>query len=388
MLEHFLVMMIAILLGTKLAGHLCNRIGVPSVIGELLVGIILGPALLNIVQPTEIVQLFAQIGVILLMFLAGLESDLSQLKKYLKPSVLVAILGILFPMVLGSLVGHLFALPVVSSIFLGIVFSATSVSISVQVLREYNRLDSDEGSVILGAAVVDDIVVVLIVSVFSSIINMGSQLQFDFAFFWNLLGLKFLFFLVIYLFAKFLLQPVMRLASRVVAIESQAAMALVLCFAFAILSEKMGMSDVIGAFFIGLMMSTHPSQPKVQEKLDTIGYAFFIPIFFVSIGLNVEFSAFKEHFGMIVLLTLTGILSKLVGGYLGSRMSHLSKSASTIVGSGMVSRGEMALIIVQIGQAHHLVTGSVYSAIVVAIILTTLASPLLIKYSIEKLGKN
>ena len=384
MFEEMIIAIIVILLGTKVASHLCSRIGIPAVIGELLIGILVGPALLNLVHPSDVLHVFSQIGVVLLMFLAGLESDFNLLKKYLKPSVSVAILGILFPLILCGLVGAMFNLSTMSAIFLGIVFSATSVSISVQVLKEYRRLDTEEGSIILGAAVVDDIVVVLIVSIFSTIVNLEGAFTLSGQLFWDLLGTKILFFFILYVFAKFLLNPFMTFAKKLVATEGEVAIALVLCLAFALLSETLGMSDVIGAFFMGLLLSSHSSKHTVESRVSTIGYSLFIPIFFVSIGLDIQFSAFKEHAIFIILLSIAAVLSKLLGGYISGRLSKIDANRSWIVGAGMVSRGEMALIIVQLGRGLNLITGSIYSAIVVAIIISTLISPLLIKFFIER----
>lgn len=389
MLMELLLSLILIIIGTKLAGHLCHRIGIPAVIGELLTGVVLGPALLGLVLHTEMISIFAEIGVILLMFLAGLESDLDKLKKYLKPSVMVALFGILLPMIFLSGTAHLFDITWKEAIFIGVIFSATSVSISVQVLKEYKRLDTAEGSVTLGAAVVDDIAVVLIVSLFSAFLNMdsGSSSVGGIGLLWDLLGTKILFFLGLFLFAKFILKPLIRLAQKIVAVEMETALGLVLCFAFAIIAQKVGMSDVIGAFFIGLLLSKHEVKHNIEHNTSVIGYSLFIPVFFVSIGLDIELSAFKEYAILIIVFTILATLTKLIGGYLGGRLTHLDRDQSLIVGAGMVSRGEMALIIVKMGENLGLVSPGHYSAIVVAVILTTLFSPLLIKFAIERAEK-
>lgn len=383
-----LLAFIVILLGTKLAAHLCQLINIPSVIGELLVGILLGPAMLNLVHPSQTMEIFSQIGVIFLMFLAGLESDFHLLRKYMKPSIVIACLGVILPMILFFIVGNVFHMPTMEAVFLGIVFAATSVSISVQVLREYNHLDSKDGSIILGSAVVDDIMVVMIVSIFTTILDQKGNFSFNLAFLWDMIGGKLLFFLVAFLFAKYLLLPLLRIAKRLYATEAVTAFSLALCFAFALLSEELGMSDVIGAFFVGLMISLTEHQKVVQEKIDVIGYSLFIPIFFVSIGLNVRFDGFIKNLPFILILTALGVLSKLVGGYLGGRFSHLTSRQSFVVGAGMVSRGEMALIIVQMGVRYHLISDSMYSEIIMAIILTTLISPFLIKGALAKEKKN
>lgn len=389
MLMELLLSLILIIIGTKLAGHLCHRIGIPAVIGELLTGVVLGPALLGLVLHTEMISIFAEIGVILLMFLAGLESDLDKLKKYLKPSVMVALFGILLPMIFLSGAAHLFDITWKEAIFIGVIFSATSVSISVQVLKEYKRLDTAEGSVTLGAAVVDDIAVVLIVSLFSAFLNMdsGSSSVGGIGLLWDLLGTKILFFLGLFLFAKFILKPLISLTKKIVAVEIETALGLVLCFAFAIIAQKVGMSDVIGAFFIGLLLSKHEVKHNIEHNTSVIGYSLFIPVFFVSIGLDIELSAFKEYAVLIIVFTVLATLTKLIGGYLGGRLTHLDRDQSLIVGAGMVSRGEMALIIVKMGENLGLVSAGHYSAIVVAVILTTLFSPLLIKFAIERAEK-
>lgn len=381
---NLLISIILIILGTKVAGHLCHKIGVPAVIGELLTGVLLGPAILGWIHHTEFIAVFAEIGVILLMFLAGLESDLDKLRKYLRPSLMVALFGIVLPFSLLSGAGLLFGVPMNEALFLGVIFSATSVSISVQVLKEYNRLDSPEGSVTLGAAVVDDIAVVLIVSLFTALMSVdGTGTGFNASFIWTLLWPKLVFFLVLFLFARFILKPLMTLTNNLTGFELGTALALVLCFAFAIFSEEVGLSDVIGAFFMGLLLSRSENKEHIEHNVSIIGYSLFIPVFFVSIGLDIELSAFKDYALFILILTVLATATKLFGGYAGGRLTHLSKEQSLIVGAGMVSRGEMALIIVKMGSAIGLVSLDLYSAIVVAIILTTLFSPLLIKYAVE-----
>lgn len=379
-----LLALTVILVGTKLAAHICSKINVPSVIGELLIGIIVGPAMLGIVHSSKMIDIFSQIGVIFLMFLAGLESDFNLLRKYIKPSFAVAILGILLPMILFVGIGVFYHFPMNEALFLGIVFAATSVSISVQVLREYNKVDSKEGAVILGAAVVDDIIVVIMVSIFTTFIEHHGKLQLNAQFLWDVVGKKIIFFVVAYLFAKYLLQPILVLSKKLIATEAVTAIALACCFGFSVLSEELGMSDVIGAFFMGLMLSLTHHRDIIQEKIETIGNSLFIPVFFVSIGLNVEFAGLSSTIGMVFVFMILGVLSKLLGGYIGSKFTGLDHTQSLVVGSGMVSRGEMALIIVRMGTQFHLINENMYSAIVLSVILTTLISPFLIQLSLKK----
>ena len=378
-----LKMVIFILIGTKLAGHICNRLNLPVVFGELMVGILIGPALLNLVQETEGVHLFAEIGIILLMFLVGLESDLGLLKRYLKPAVMVATFGVFVPFIFISILGHFLGMGTSESLFLGIIFSATSLSITVQVLKEYDYLDNEAGAITLGAAILDDTFVVILISIFTAVINFDSQIGFTIPMLWDMIGKKVLFFVIMYLIAKYLIKPIMDMASNIKAVKAQTAMALILCFGFTIFAEEMGLSDIIGAFFIGVMLSTHDSSHEIEADIDTIGNSLFIPVFFVSIGLGIHIEALFTQFWLILILSLGAVLTKLAGGYIASRLMKVKPKSAFVVGSGMVSRGEMALIVAKIGQELGYVSDTFFTVVIAAIIVTTLISPLLLKFSIN-----
>lgn len=381
----FLLTLCLVLLFTKLAGHFCNRVGVPSVIGELLVGILIGPALLGWIKPDDFMHYFSEIGVIILMFIAGLESDLELLKKYWRPALSVALLGIVFPAAMGFGVGEMFQFSVQNSIFLGVLFSATSVSISVQVLKDLKKIDSEEGATILGAAVVDDIVVVLILGIMLSLMNRstpGRSLPM-----WEVLLLKVFFFVVIFAASKWLVPWLLNLSKKLIAIEAVSAISLVICLGFAYFAEMLDMGAIIGAFFAGVAIAQTDYRKRVDEKLETIGYTVFIPMFFVSIGLNMTFAGMSKHFLFIVVLTVVAVLSKLLGGALGARVTGFKGISTMIIGSGMVSRGEMALIIAQVGLTSSFLSEEYYSSVIIVIIATTIIAPLLLKATIMKQEK-
>ncbi len=378
-----LKMVIFILLGTKIAGHLCNKFNFPVVFGELMVGLLIGPALFNLVRETEGIHLLAEIGVILLMFLVGLESDLGLLKKYLKPAVMVATFGVFVPFIVITLLGQLLGMGTAEALFLGIIFSATSLSITVQVLKENDYLDNEAGAVTLGAAILDDTLVVLLISVFTAVITFDSSVGFTLPMMWDLIGMKVLFFAVLYLVAKYLIKPIMDKATKMQAIKAKTSMALVLCFAFTIFAEEMGLSDIIGAFFIGVMLSNHESAHEIEEDVHTIGNSFFIPIFFVSIGLGIHVDALITQFWLILALSIGAVLTKLAGGYFGSRIMKINRKSALVVGAGMVSRGEIALIVAKIGQELGYVSDTFFTVVIASIIVTTLVSPLLLKFSIN-----
>ncbi|MGT2906951.1 cation:proton antiporter [Streptococcus dentiloxodontae] len=375
--------MIALILGlSTLIGALFKRLQLPAVVGQLLVGIILGPALLNWIHESETLHFLAEIGVLVLMFLAGLESDLDLLKRYIKPSVLVAVMGVIVPITVFYYTSQ-FWYNSLESLFIGIVFSATSVSITVGVLQEYGKLKSKEGATILGAAVVDDILAVLILSFFISAFTSSGSAT---GALWLSLVLQLLFMAFILVLTRYLVVPYMHFFERLPIYAGRTLGAVILFLVMAELAKQVGLSDVIGTFFAGVAVGQTNKETRaiVENKLSGLGYAFFIPLFFASIGLELTLAVLGETWPIILVFLLVAILTKLVGCGLAAKLCGFDLSASLSIGSGMVSRGEMALIVAQIGYAQHLVDKTVYSILVVAIILSTLAAPFLLKASFKK----
>lgn len=373
-----------ILATTLLFSHLSLKIGIPAVIGQLLAGILVGPAILNWVAPTQLITDFSEIGVISLMFMAGLESDMSMLKRYFKPGLLVAIIGVVAPVLVIWAFSELWGFSFVSAIFLGITFAATSVSISVEVLKELKALDTKSGATILGAAVVDDIMTVIILSVAVGVFGTGTganELPI-----WLTLLEQVLYFGLIYLVVKWLAPYLMHLAERLFPASSVTVMSFLLCLSMAYLADFFGLSAVIGAFFAGVAVSETPYRKEVDRSIEAIGYAVFIPVFFVSIGLNMQFDGVLKDAWFIVILTVLALLTKWIGGGAGARMAGLSLEESNVVGAGMVSRGEMALIVAQIGFEAKLLHQDFYSSVVIVIILTTLIAPFMLKSALHKLS--
>lgn len=376
-----------ILLATTIVGHYSTRIGIPAVIGQLIVGIVLGPAMLGWLHLTHNLDSFAEIGVIVLMFIAGLESDLQLLKRYLKPSILVAVLGVIVPVLGTFAIGELYHLPFNESLFLSIIFAATSVSISVEVLKEMNALSSREGTTVLGAAVVDDVLAVIILSVVIS--TTGTSVSSGVS--GNLLVatiLQVIYFAAIYFVVRWIAPYMAKIGDRLLIPMGQALMAMILCFGMAYVAELVGLSDVVGAFFAGIAVSQTPAKLTVDRHIEPVGYAVFIPVFFVSIGLNMDFDGLSKQLGFIVLLTVVAIASKLVGAGGGAKLAGFSWGSSAAVGAGMVSRGEMALIIAQIVYSAKLMSPVQYSAVVAAIILATLVAPFLLRWTMNHVTRN
>ena len=379
----FIATLAGLLLATQLVAHLCRRVEIPEVIGQILVGIIAGPALLNWVHLNEMMNEFQEIGVIILMFIAGLESDLSLLKKYLKPAVIVAIIGVVVPIAVMAPASYFFGFTKLESMFIGVIFSATSVSISVAVLREFKRLDSREGATILGAAVADDIIGVILLSIMISVVNQaegktGGQPL------WAVLLLQVLFFGGTYLVVKWLAPYLMHLSERLLTVASPSVMAMIICLGMAAIADYVGLSGAVGSFFAGIAVANTHRKETINRSFIPIGYAMFIPLFFVSVGLNIRIDRLSESWVFVVVMTILACLTKLVGCGAGAYISKFDLRSSYVVGSGMIARGEMALITAQIGYQAHLLSPMYYSDVITVIIVATVLAPFILKHALVK----
>ncbi len=369
----FILQIAIILVATKIAGHVSVRFGQPSVLGKILVGIILGPALLGWVQDTDIVTVFSQIGVLLLMFLAGLETNLKDLNKNKKAAIFVAFGGIIAPIIGGYIASQFYGFSVGESIFVGLLLSATSVSISVQVLRELGWLNSKEGSTLLGAAVLDDIVVVILIAIAMSFF-VGTDVSIAL-----LIGKKILFFIIIILAAKWLIPRFIQLFSKFKVTEATLSAGLIICFSFAYFAEYLGIAGIIGTFFAGIAIAQTKFKEEIEQKVEPIAYGLFVPFFFVSIGLAVSFEGIGDQVGFIIVFSVIAVITKFVGSGIGARLSGFNTKSSMGIGAGMISRGEVALILAVMGLESGLLPAQYYTSLIIVIIVTTIVTPPLLK---------
>ncbi|QQE74810.1 cation:proton antiporter [Brevibacillus composti] len=369
-----------ILLASKIAGDISARLGQPSVLGKLLVGIILGPSVLGVVTDSDILKEISQIGVILLMFIAGLETDLDEFKRSGKASFNVGLAGIAAPLALGYIAGMVIGLPAFESIFLGLLLSATSVSISVQALKELGKLKSREGATILGAAVIDDVVVILILAFVMSFaggdVNLGMVVL-----------KKVVFFAVILLLSWKVVPWVLRRFAPLQVTETVVTAALIICFLFAYLAEYTGVAAIIGAYIAGIAISLTKFKQEITHKVETLSYSLFVPVFFTSIGVSAQFSGIFDHFWLIIGLSVLAILTKFIGGGLGAKVSGFGWRSSWGIGSAMISRGEVALIIASIGLEAKLLAPDMFAVLIVVVLVTTIVTPPMMKiFFTEKKG--
>ncbi|USK98537.1 cation:proton antiporter [Bacillus tropicus] len=364
-----------ILLSTKLAGDLSVRLGQPSVLGKLIVGIVIGPAVLGWIENSELLTQLSNVGVILLMFMAGLETDLDELNANRNSSLAVALGGIILPFVGGYVSGLVMGMEQGNAVFLGLLLCATSVSISVQTLRDLGKMKTRESTTMLGAAVFDDILVVILLAFAMSFLGTDDV---------NLTMVilkKVVFFSSIILIGWKGVPAIMRWLSPLRVSESIVSAALIICFSFAYFGELLGIAGIIGAFAAGIAISQTNYKHEVEKKVEPIAYAMFVPVFFVSIGMNITFDGIGNQIWFILALTVIAVLTKLIGCGFGARMTGFDAKSSAIIGAGMVSRGEVALIIAGTGLSSGLLAQDYFTAIVIVVILTTMITPPMLKYT-------
>lgn len=383
--EGFLTFILAIALiivVAKLGGYLSARAKQPAVLGELLVGILLGPTILNLLhlppfdthpELAESITWMAEIGVILLMFLAGLELELSELLKSGRVAALAGTLGVIVPLGLGWAVSLLFDYTGNEAIFIGLALSATSVSISAQTLMELNVLRSRTGLALLGSAVFDDILVILLLSIFAILAGAGAAGDASI--------LQTILLMVGYFIGAvavgWFLPRLFHLVSKLHISQGLVAFALAACLVFAWAAEVIGgVAAITGAFIAGLLLARSPHARQIEHGVSTLAYSFFVPIFFVNIGLESNLRAISGGAWIFALIiTVVAIGSKIIGSGLGALLGGFSRNDALRLGIGMVSRGEVGLIVASFAAAQGLLSDDGFSITVFMVIISTLVTP-------------
>lgn len=380
----FILALAVVITAAKIGGYVSIRFGQPSVLGELIAGVILGPTVLDMLHmwpvfhfATEIeeaLKMMAELGVIMLMLLAGLELHLADLVKSGKVSALSGVLGVLLPMGLGYGLSLLFGLQGVPALFMALTLAATSVSISAQTLMELNVLHSSVGLALLGAAVFDDILVILILSI--SIALVGGSAGGLSAVGITVLGM--VAFLVLAILGGLKVLPrLMSFADRLPVSRGVLAFSLVACLLYAWAAEMLGnMAAITGAFLVGLFIARTPFRNQVQQGVSSLAYGFFVPIFFVDIGLEVDMLNFGSGgIWFALALSVIAVLSKIIGSGAGGLLGGFSPRQSLQLGVGMVSRGEVGLIVASFALSAGYLSSGQFSAAVFMVIVATLVTP-------------
>jgi Kef-type K+ transport system membrane component KefB len=382
--------LIVILVTAKLAGYIATRIGQPSVLGELIAGIVLGPSLINVLHVSvfsnsafleEAIRDMGELGVLFLMFLAGLELHPRELTKNRKTSSLACIGGVLLSIAFGVAIGVMLGSNLINAFFLGLCIGATSVSISAQILMEIDQLRSILGTSLLGAAVLDDIIIILLLSGFLAFTGGVNG--------WQAIVLKIgemlVFLILSVIFGFWLLPWLSRFVSKHSARYGIVTFTIVVLLTYSLASEWFGqMAAITGAFIAGLMFNRTSEKAIIENSMRTLAYTFFVPIFFVNIGLGLDTHLLKRNFFWIALiLIMISILGKIIGAGMGAKLSGFKWRESLQLGIGMVARGEVTLIAVKIGLDNGYLTNDISSAIIATVIATSLLTPPFLRLALK-----
>jgi Kef-type K+ transport system membrane component KefB len=396
-----LLLIIIIIVAAKAAGSLVSRFGLPAVLGELSAGLILGPTFLNILNwpvfqshgghhppPGEVINLLAEIGVILLMFVAGMETDLDELKRVGKVAFSAAIGGVLFPGVGGALVAYGFGYPLWHSVFIGTVLTATSVSITAQTLMELGALRSKEGSTILGAAVIDDVLGILVLSIVVAFaagaaaghgggeangLGAGAVLRIVL----HMIG----FFIIGWILGRKTFEWLAEKLARLPVSQPLFAFVIVTAFVYAFAAEYLGkVAAITGSYMAGVLFAQTRFKQRIDEAIHPITYTIWVPIFFINIGLQANGRQLDRTLLFFTLVIIVvAVLGKVVGCAAFSWMVGFNTMEGVRVGTGMISRGEVGLIVTQVGLSMAIIGRELFSVMVIMVLVTTLVTPLLLR---------
>ena len=383
----YLLDLALILLSTKVLSLVTKRFKLPQVVGSLLAGLILGPAVLNIIHETDFIKQLAEVGVIVLLFNAGLESNLSEFKKSGKTSFIVAVMGVMIPLIGGTILAYCInhgkvenVSVFVQNIFIGSVLTATSVSITVETLRELGKVSTSVGNIIVGAAIIDDVLGMLVLTIITSLA--GSSVSVikvivkivGFFIFSIIVGI-----ITYKLFNKWV--DKYDIDKRRFVIVS-----FVICLLLSFSAEEFfGVADITGAYIAGLVLSSNRETIYITKRFETLSYILLSPVFFASVGLNVKLPDLN---GKIVIITIAlivvAILTKIVGCGLGAKLCGYNNMESIQIGSGMVTRGEVTLIIASKGLALGLMSSYFLTPVILMVVFTSIFTPILLKIVFSK----
>ena len=378
-IPRFLALLVVVLTAAKLCGALAKAIGQPTVLGELVAGVLLGSSVFSLVNPeVEVVHLLAELGVILLLFAIGLETDLGKLLKVGGASAAVAAVGVILPFALGYAACRLLGLSNLVAIVSGAALTATSVGITARVLSDLGRLQEPESQIVLGAAVIDDIIGLVILTVVAGLAQ-GEQV--------TALGVTritavaFGFLIATLVVGSFVVPHLVKATSRIELPGTITILALILAFSLAWLADRAGSAVIIGAFAAGLLLARTPQAHEIEHGITGLGH-FFVPLFFVSVGASVDVRVFNpldpaNRSTLFVggLLILAAVVGKFAAGY----AAPWFKGRKSVIGVGMIPRGEVGLIFAQMGLSSGVFDAKLFSAVTFMVMVTTFLTPPLLQ---------
>jgi Kef-type K+ transport system membrane component KefB len=370
---HFTALLLALaitILATKLLGDLAQRISQPAVLGELAAGVLLGQSALGVLDPTnETIAALGELGVLILLFEIGLHTDIRSLIRVGKSAVIVGLVGVILPFGLGYLVAHWLGLPPLPAIVCGAALTATSIGISARVLSDLKRLHTREGQVVLGAAVLDDIVGLIILTV---VAKLASGLTVSVLGVSRTTAIAIGFVVAALVLGRWLAPPLFRVVERIRVTGALGLIALAFAFLMAWLADMSGSARIIGAFAAGLVLHDTPQRRDIEHATTTIGF-FFVPIFFASVGAAVDLRTLADVNALAIggALIVVAVLGKFAAGF----APWWFRGSNALVGVAMIPRGEVGLIFAQMGLSRGALDTQLFSALTLMVMVTTFMAP-------------
>ncbi|SHJ65301.1 cation:proton antiporter [Paramaledivibacter caminithermalis] len=372
----FLLHIAIILLAANIGGIISKRFKQPAVLGQILAGLVLG---MGIIEKTETISHLAEIGVIFLMFIAGLETDVNELKASGKSSSIIAFGGVLTPFLLVSGGIYLVTNDLLASLFMGVIATATSVSISVQTLREIGQMRSKQGIGILGAAIIDDVVGIILLTIVIGLVKPGTNSSL-----FLVIGKIVVFFIMTFIVGYIVIKMISKLSNKINTEDTIVVYAIIFCFILAYFSEELGVAAITGAYFAGVVFSMTSCRHKLSHEVSRISSIMFTPVFFVAIGLGVDIQSAINAFGVGIILVILGTLGKVIGCGFGAKISGFGGKEALQIGIGMVPRAEVAIIIANLGVAIEVISRQQLAAVIMMVLITTLITPSMLKWSFAR----
>jgi Na+:H+ antiporter len=380
--DNNLLTLALILFLSALIRAVSSRYKTPPVIGLLLLGVVLGPTFLNLVKFNELLHWIGEVGVLLLLFQAGLETDVKRIRHESKLAFPPAMGGVIIPMISGFALVMFMTGDIAESLIVGVIMTATSVSVSVMTLYDLGKMKSIEGRCIVNSAIIDDVIGILLVTVIFGVFSKGepgsgSQLLP----FLKIIG----FFVAVLLAGRYVIPVFFNNLQKLRLDQSVTKLAIVIIFIFAWLAEYTELAAITGAYFAGLFLGQTQQHRKISSNLEVLGKALFIDVFFVGIALQYNLFSLNLHYMFLIGFILLSIFSKILGAGIGARLTGLDNIRSFRIGAGMIPRGEVALIVANMAMKKNLISADILSATIMMVIVTAVITPILLKHGFIKL---
>ncbi|MCF7859856.1 MAG: cation:proton antiporter [Candidatus Cloacimonetes bacterium] len=383
--DHILLHLAIIIFFSKILGAVSRKLKQPPVVGMLLLGIFLGPSVLHFIEPNEVISWIAKVGVLFLLFEAGLETNLKRIKQESKQALLPAFGGIFLPFIFGFALIYFINHNLAQALIVGVIFTATSVSVSVMTLLDLGKLNGIEGRCIVNSAIIDDIVGIIILTFIFGLISGNSDVN-------PSITISFakiiVFFIIIFIIGLFILQPFFLNLKKILLDNVVLSLAISVVLLYSWLAEMAGLAAITGAFFAGLFLGQTYHKNAIQTGITNLGKSFFVDVFFVSIGLQFDLFKIEANPVFLVIFIVLAILSKMIGSTVGARLTNFDITRSLRIGSGMIPRGEVALIVANMALLEGVITTAILSATILMVIISALITPIILKFSFSALEKD